>query len=400
MKGRRLVFVLASLPVVAAIYACSSSSSSPDATDAGGTTPPVTPPDTPPGTPPGTPPPGSPPPPGGDGGNDAEAGPPTCTGNPLTADGGTPDGGVIISAGLAQIVIESAVGNRGAGKWFADGPQFTDAVGGSLVYTSFDTNGQANTAQLVRVLPDGGARTVLRTVFDGGALPIGNAVRGAFVLTTVAGTPANIGQTNPTDGGVGTDIGVGAAGSPNDLVVGPAGDIYFTDPRYQSGAPTPTGVYRIAPGGAVTALTLDAGTNGNQYNGIALDAAQKKLYVSVTDQKEVRVVAVNADGSLVPGTPKFATTVDAPDGLAVDVGGNVWVAEADPLNGNSGRVEVFDKAGKKLGEITVPNTRPTGVAFGGGNDKAVFITTEGSAAGGTDTKAGVYKFSSNCAGFR
>jgi gluconolactonase len=415
MKVRRLALVFAALPVACVIYACSSSKTDNPAALDGGGTPPTTPPGTPPTDPPTTPPTDPPPPPPGtDGGTDA--GTPTCVNfNPLTADGGgTPDGGVTVNSGVTEIVIENAAGNRGAGTWFLDGPQFIDADGGGiLVYSSFDQNG-AN-GQLAKVKGDGTARTSLRTTFTNGGLGIGNGTKAGQILTAVATNAdgnGSIAQTS-TAGTAGADISTGAvAASPNDLAVGKNGDIYFTDPRYQAGGPT-TGIYRIAAaGGAVTAIT-NGGTTTDEWNGIALNADSTKLYVSSTNGDAVRVYTVNADGTVVATGSVFvgtgaaggaATTLGGghPDGLAVDSGGNVWIAEAAAAAANSGAVEVYSPAGKRLGSIPFTGTRPTGVAFGGASNNQVFITTEGtSAVGAADlAKAGVYKLTIGCSGLR
>jgi sugar lactone lactonase YvrE len=397
MKLHRFVVAFAALPLAFVAYACSSDKTdNPPEQDAGGVAPPETPPGEPPANPPGEPPtnpPTPPPPPPTDGGKDAEAGAPTCNGNPLTADGGTPDGGVVVSAGISQIDDEVAARAALGNGHFADGPQFVDFNGGVLVFSSFDQNAQ--NGKLVRVAPDGGARTEIRDTSTGGGVGIGNAVKGKSILTTIARSSA-IWQTLPDGGDGGATFALGATiKDPNDLAVSASGNIYFTDPEYQSGGGT-TGVYRIAPAGGAPTMIKTGAAN---YNGIALSKAGTTLYVSKTDAKTVVKFTVNGDGSVVATENAFVSTIDSPDGLAVDVGDNVWVAEANENAGTAnGRVEVFAKDGKKLGELTFANARPTGVAFGGGNDKAVFITTESGTA--KTGKAGVFKYTSNCAGLR
>jgi sugar lactone lactonase YvrE len=100
--------------------------------------------------------------------------------------------------------------------------------------------------------------------------------------------------------------------------------------------------------------------------------------------------------------------VDDPDGIAVDEGGNLWVAEAvipgnDNAPTNGGRVEVFSAAGAKWGEITFPNHRPTAVAFGGAGNKALYITanqfsTPGNPSG--NYTAFLFAYETRCAGLR
>jgi gluconolactonase len=156
--------------------------------------------------------------------------------------------------------------------------------------------------------------------------------------------------------------------SPNDLVVRPDGTIYFTDPTYGLG-PAPsalgfTGLYRIDPAGA---LHLEAKMDG-QPNGVDLAPGEAELYVAATTAGCVHRFAVAADGAL-SGPTKLAD-VDAPDGLAVDAGGNLYVAA---LEGGQGAVVVLDAKGTRLGAVKLA-TQPTNVAFGGAGARTLFVT--------------------------
>ena len=333
-----------------------------------------------------------------DGGTDASDGAVTitCVGNPLTADGGTADGGANLDAAVVREL--GITYPLVAGSSFLDGPQWIEADGGALVFS------QLNSAppQVLRVAIDGGAATALRSAPNGQLLlPVGNATRNGMVLTAVTPNVANqtpvIWQTAP-DGGAGPSIAIGATTNPNDLVVGANGNIYFTDPQYQANPAGDTGVYRVLGDGGVQLVQKDLA----RPNGIALAPDGKKLYVGLgplagdpnaATAKGVLVYTVAADGAVTTPGAAFLTSaelVDVPDGIAVDVGGNVWVAEAAGNGDQSGRVEVFGPDKKKLGTLPFPTKRPTGVAFGGADNKTLFITAE----------SGVFVYTSRCAGVR
>jgi gluconolactonase len=328
----------------------------------------------------------------GDQGTDGAA-PPTCVGNPLTADGATIDGGVRLDAAAATQILDE-VAATGLSPPFIDGPQYVDHGGGSLVFSELFSAPPT----LVRISADGGARTVLRTAAPAPAtFMIGNAVKDGVILTTLSAgalnaTPAIL-RTLPDGGDAGPPLSVGGiAFEPNDLVVGPKGDIYFTDPQYQlQNDEVPTALYRRQTDGKVVTILAPL----DRVNGVALSPDAQRLYVTITDLREILSFDVAPDGSIV-GEPTpiprkvVAQTADHPDGMAVDVGGNLWIAEAALSPAQSGRIEVYSPAGVKLGELPFPTQRPTGLAFGGGDDRTVFVTTE----------RGVYTFASRCPGLR
>jgi gluconolactonase len=156
--------------------------------------------------------------------------------------------------------------------------------------------------------------------------------------------------------------------SPNDVVVKSDGSIYFTDPPYgvqdEQRELDFQGVYRIAPDGM---LTLAAG-DFDRPNGLAFSPDEKVLYIADTARKHVKAFDVKSDGTLANSRVFADLSVDkvnGPDGMKVDVNGNLYVT--------SGVVWIFDSAGKHLGDIAIPES-PANCAFGGADYKTLFIT--------------------------
>ena len=159
--------------------------------------------------------------------------------------------------------------------------------------------------------------------------------------------------------------------SPNDLVLGPGGDLFFTDPPYglAGGDDDPAkelainGVYRLTADGRVE--LIDDGLK--RPNGIALSPDARTLYVASSDDSERVIMAyeVRPDGG-VGEARLFADTWG--DGLAVDRMGNVYVAE--PLRG----VFVYDPSGRHIGSI-LTGQRTSNVAWGD-DGSTLYITAD------------------------
>lgn len=157
--------------------------------------------------------------------------------------------------------------------------------------------------------------------------------------------------------------------SPNDIAVRSDGTIYFTDPPYGINPSTQqelafNGVFRVDTEGALTVEWQ--GAMSTRPNGLVLSPDERTLYVADT-QGGVMAFDVNPDGSLSPARLFIATIANA-DGMAMDSGGNLFVATADG-------VQVFDPAGELWGTIEVPDGRvPTNCAFGGDDARTLYIT--------------------------
>jgi sugar lactone lactonase YvrE len=171
---------------------------------------------------------------------------------------------------------------------------------------------------------------------------------------------------------------------PNDLIVDRRGGIYFTDPgpgpaqRQPGVAPPATpaipAVYYLSTQGELRQLATDIA----RPNGIALSPDEKTLYVANTYGEHVLAYKVGKGGSVsnrrdFAKLAGFKQTDNGPssgaDGLAVDAQGRLYVA-------SSAGIEVFDRKGKALGVIEIPNA-PQNLAFAGADRRTLYVVGRG-----------------------
>jgi len=159
--------------------------------------------------------------------------------------------------------------------------------------------------------------------------------------------------------------------SPNDVVVKSDGKIYFTDPPYgikpeQQELPF-QGVFRLNPDTRQLALLV---ADFARPNGLAFAPDEEVLYIAdSSDRRHVRAFDVNQDGTL-SRSRIFAEIRSEepgpPDGMKVDVEGNLYVSAA-------GGIWVFSSKAERLGVVKTPET-PANCAWGGTDWRNLLIT--------------------------
>ncbi len=250
--------------------------------------------------------------------------------------------------------------------WFGDGRyllwsdipnnrimKWEEETGAVSVYRkpSDNSNGNTRDRQGRLVTCEHAARRVTRTEYDGSI---------TVIADQFDGKPLN---------------------SPNDIVCRSDGSLWFTDPPfgllgYYEGQPAaqelPTNVYRWDP--ATNRLTVVIG-DIERPNGLAFSPNEKQLYVVAAgvSPREIRVYDVTGDGAGVTNGRTLITAEPegTPDGLRVDVDGNLWVGWGMGQERMDG-VSIFNPEGRLIGRIDLPE-RCANVCFGGRHRNRLFM---------------------------
>jgi gluconolactonase len=157
--------------------------------------------------------------------------------------------------------------------------------------------------------------------------------------------------------------------APNDIVVRRDGQIYFTDPAFGNQQDAREldfyGVYHLSHRGELEVVAKPKG----RPNGIALSPSGKILYVTNSDERNVRAYDLAGTGVASNERVLVSNIEGVPDGIRVDEKGNLYVAAS--------KLEVYTADGKPLGSITLLET-PSNCAFGDADFGSLFITARAS----------------------
>jgi gluconolactonase len=159
--------------------------------------------------------------------------------------------------------------------------------------------------------------------------------------------------------------------TPNDIVLGPDGALYFTDPTLDLKKDQPQeipyqGVYRLGEDGSIRLLTKEL----NQPNGLAFSPDGRSLFIDDSKTLEIHVYAVGPNMELshgrVFGKEEGPPRSGGPDGMRVDREGNLYVT--GPLG-----IWIWDPNGNHLGTIVMPE-QPANLAWGDSDYRTLYLT--------------------------
>ncbi|UCE87203.1 MAG: SMP-30/gluconolactonase/LRE family protein [Deltaproteobacteria bacterium] len=251
-----------------------------------------------------------------------------------------------------------------------EGPR-ADAAGG--LYFSDVTRGG-----VYRRERDGGVATVVPKRRGVGGIALhrdgGLVISGRDVCHVRAGATRILLERPPGVGGF------------NDLFTDAAGRVYVgslrSDP-FDLGREREAGeLYRIDPGGAWVALYGDVGLS----NGIGFSPDGAILYHADSAAGQILAHEVDADGRTSNRRVFASLEGGAPDGLAVDAQGGVWVASF-----GGGAVHRFTPDGARDRRIAIPASHVTSLCFGGADGCDLYVVsadnTERPERGGTIFRA-------------
>jgi len=154
--------------------------------------------------------------------------------------------------------------------------------------------------------------------------------------------------------------------APNDIAVRKDGHIYFTDPAFGNQQDTREldfyGVYHLSNRGELEVVAKPKG----RPNGIAISPNGRILYVTNSDDRNVRAYDLDRNGAASSERVLVSNIEGVPDGIRVDKKGNIY-------GSGPGGVWIISPEGKHLGTIKIPEV-VSNVAWGDKDGKTLYIT--------------------------
>jgi gluconolactonase len=258
-----------------------------------------------------------------------------------------------------QISQERLAAGKGTAKTdsYIEGPSFDRAGNLYIVDIAFgDFYRISPQGEVARVAESDGEPNGLKIHRDG-RIFVADHKHGILLLDPAKGTLTAVASRYRTERFKG----------PNDLFFTSRGDLWFTD-QGQTGLQDPTGrVYCLRADGRLDCL-LDTVPSPN---GIVMNPAENLLYVAATRGNNVWRGLVLPDGGVTRVGVFIQMSGGAgPDGMAVDVEGNLFVAHA-----GMGAVWKFSPQGEPLLRIdSCAGHMTTNIAFGGRDNRDLYIT--------------------------
>jgi len=156
--------------------------------------------------------------------------------------------------------------------------------------------------------------------------------------------------------------------APSHVAVSQNNHVYFTDPAFGSQSDHREldfyGVFHVPPKGPMKLVAKSAG----RPNGIAISPNGKVLYVSNSDEHNVRAYDIDHNGDASNERVLISGMVDVPGGMTVDEKGNLFVAARG--------IHIYTPAGKPIHNFETKDFASS-CAFGEGDLKSFMITGRG-----------------------
>jgi sugar lactone lactonase YvrE len=155
----------------------------------------------------------------------------------------------------------------------------------------------------------------------------------------------------------------------NDLTLTAQGGIFFTSNKWDS-----VGfIYYRAPAGTLIKKLIFPVSDKSFPNGIVFLEEKSFMYIGLSQKvsggKTGLVRKYSVDNQMNIANPLTFVSISGPDGMAVDVRYNVWIADGE------GGIAVFDSLGKGLGTITMDAGSASNCCFGGPDMQTLYITS-------------------------